>query len=62
MLTGIALLFAGFVIGVVLTGFVACWAFGILHDEAARIVDTHLAGIALPSCASIWTIHGFRDG
>lgn len=56
MLTGIALLLAGIVIGAVLTGSVAIWVFGILHAEAVQIVDTHLAGIALPAGSPITTM------
>lgn len=61
MLMGIALLLAGVAIGVVLTGFVAICVFGILHTEAVRIVDSHLAGIGLPSRGPILTLRSSGD-
>ncbi len=61
MLMGIALLAAGIVIGAVLTAIVAAGVFGILHTEAVRIVDTHLAGIPLPNGAPIVTMRRAGD-
>ncbi len=52
----VALLLAGFIVGVVLTGTVALYYCGIVHAEAVRIVDTHLAGISMPSGLSITTL------
>lgn len=53
MLMTVALLLAGFIVGVVLTGMVALFYCGVVHAEAVRIVDTHLAGIPMPSGMSI---------
>ncbi|WP_333837451.1 hypothetical protein [Novosphingobium sp.] len=56
MLTAILLLLAGFIVGVVLTGMIALFYCGVVHDEAVRIVDTHLAGFPMPSGLSITTL------
>jgi hypothetical protein len=56
MLMIVALLLAGFIVGVVLTGAVALCYCGVIHAEAVRIVDTHLAGIPLPSGGPIVTM------
>ena len=52
----IALLLAGFVVGVALTALVALYIYGLLREEAARIVDTHLAGIGLPAMTTMRSI------
>lgn len=56
MLTIILLLLAGFIVGVALTGMLALYYCGVIHAEAVRIVDTHLAGISMPSGLSITTL------
>ena len=56
MLMIVALLLAGFVVGVALTGTVALFYCGVVHAEAVRIVDTHLAGLPMPSGISITTL------
>jgi hypothetical protein len=61
MLMIAALLLAGFVAGVALTASVALFVFGLLHADAVRIVDSHLAGIALPAGGPVVTMRSSRD-
>ena len=56
MLMITALLLAGFVAGVASTALVAFHAYGLLREEAIRIVDTHLAGMSLPATTTMRTV------
>ncbi|EJU12130.1 hypothetical protein LH128_15426 [Sphingomonas sp. LH128] len=56
MLTIALLLLAGFIVGVALTAMFALLYIGVIHAEAVRIVDTHLAGIAMPTAGPVMTM------
>ncbi|MBJ7376345.1 hypothetical protein [Sphingobium sp.] len=56
MLTIVLLLLAGFIVGVALTAMFALLYIGVIHAEAVRIVDTHLAGITMPPVGPVITI------
>lgn len=47
MLVTLGLIAAGFVLGVSLTAIVAASIVGMIHAEAVKVVDGHLAGLGL---------------
>lgn len=47
MLATLGLVAAGFVLGVSLTAIVAASIVGMIHAEAVKVVDGHLAGFGL---------------
>lgn len=47
MLVTLCLIAAGFVLGVSLTAIVAASIVGMIHAEAVKVVDGHLAGLGL---------------
>lgn len=51
MLTTLGLIAAGFVLGVSLTAIITIYVVGLIHAEAAKIVDSHFGafGLALRS-------------
>lgn len=60
MLAAIGLIAAGFALGVALTTILAGYVFGLLHQEAVRILDGH-AGVSALAYRSSPGRDGFGD-
>ncbi|HZV09148.1 MAG TPA: hypothetical protein VFF94_05300 [Novosphingobium sp.] len=51
MVVVVAIFLSGLLIGIILTGILACHAFGLLHAEAVRAFEDHHLTLALTSSA-----------
>ena len=47
MLAAIGFVAAGFAVGVALTAILGAHVYGLLHEEAVRVLDSHMGAFAL---------------